>query len=60
MDQQYSILNGLEPDDELPEYLKSEIVSEIDAVRSSIVIVNHFTKNLIDSLTTCISLAHYG
>lgn len=51
-----SILSQIVPDEDIPVLLKGAILSEIDTVRSSIVVVNHFTENLVKSIATCMSL----
>ena len=49
------VFKGLEPDAEVPEYLKNALISEIDLVRDTIQIVELFTDSLFSTALLCTS-----
>ena len=51
-----SVFKELEPEEKLPEYLKTAIVSEVDTIRNSMLIVSHFTEHFINTVTACLSI----
>ncbi len=49
------IFKELEPDAEVPAYLKNALVSEIDIIRDTMHIVELFTDNLFNTALMCVS-----
>lgn len=45
----------LESGEEVPEYLKKALVSEVDTIRNTMQIISHFTENLINTVTVAMS-----
>lgn len=52
-----TIFKELEAEVKVPEYLKTALVSEVDAIRNSMQVVTHFTEHFLNALTICISFA---
>lgn len=50
-----SIFKELESEEQVPEYLKRALVSEVDTIRNSMQVVSHFTEHFLGALTICIS-----
>ena len=51
-----SVFKELEPDDQVPDYLKLALVAEVDTIRNSMQIVSHFTEHLLSAATVCLSI----
>ena len=49
------VFKELEPDAEVPAYLKNALVSEIDLIRDTMQIVELFTDGLFSTALLCIS-----
>ncbi|GHB71372.1 hypothetical protein [Persicitalea jodogahamensis] len=49
------IFKELEPNAEVPAYLKNALVSEIDLIRDTIQIVELFTESLFSTALLCVS-----
>lgn len=49
------VFKELEPDAEVPAYLKNALVSEIDLIRDTMHIVELFTDSLFSTALLCIS-----
>jgi hypothetical protein len=46
-----SVFKDLEPDDEVPEYLKHALVAEVDTIRNTMQIVTLFTEHFLSAIT---------
>ncbi|TDE12386.1 hypothetical protein [Dyadobacter psychrotolerans] len=46
-----SVFKELEPDDQVPEYLKHALVAEVDTIRNTMHVVTHFTEHFLTALT---------
>ncbi|CAG5008761.1 hypothetical protein DYBT9275_04352 [Dyadobacter sp. CECT 9275] len=51
-----SVFKELEPEEKLPEYLKAALVSEVDTIRNSMLVVTHFTEHFFSAVTACLSV----
>jgi len=49
------VFKELEPDAEVPAYLKNALISEIDLIRDTIQIVELFTDSLLSTALLCTS-----
>lgn len=52
-----SVFKELEPDSQVPDYLKHALVAEVDTIRNTMQIVTHFTEHFLTALTVGLSLA---
>lgn len=50
-----SVLKELEPTDEVPEYLKRALLSEVDTIRDTMTVVTHFTEHFLNALAVSLS-----
>ena len=50
-----TVFKELESDAEVPQYLKTALVSEVDTIRNSMQVVSHFTEYLLKTMSVCIS-----
>lgn len=53
-----AIFKELESNEQVPEYLKTALVSEVDTIRNSMQVVTHFTEYFLKTLITCFSVAN--
>jgi len=51
----HDVFSKLEPNVEVPEYLKNALISEIDFIRDTIQIVELFTDSLFSTALLCVS-----
>lgn len=51
------VFKGLEPDEQVPNYLKHALVSEIDFIRDAIQVVTLYTNGLFSTALMCLSEA---
>jgi hypothetical protein len=51
-----TVLKDLESTDEVPAYLKRALVSEVNAIRDTMHIVEHFTEHFINALVVSLSI----
>ncbi|PWJ60134.1 hypothetical protein CLV98_101310 [Dyadobacter jejuensis] len=49
------IFKEIAPDEKVPEYLKTALVSEVNTIRDAMHILNHFTENFLGSFVALIS-----
>jgi hypothetical protein len=56
MDTGNSIFKALESDTEVPTYLKTALVSEMDMIRNSMQIVTHFTEHFLTASTLVMAM----
>lgn len=50
-----SVFKELEPDNEVPEYLKQALVSEVDTIRNTMHVVTLFTEHFLSAITIGLS-----
>lgn len=50
-----SVLKELEPTDEVPEYLKRALISEVNSIRDTMTVVTHFTEHFLSALAVSLS-----
>ena len=58
METRNTIFKELESNEQVPEYLKTALVSEVDTIRNSMQVVSHFTEYFLNTLITCFSVAN--
>lgn len=51
-----TIFKGLESTDEVPAYLKRALVSEVNTIRDTMHIVEHFTEHFLNTLVVSLSI----
>ena len=49
-------LKDLEPTDEVPAYLKRALISEVNTIRDTMHVVEHFTEHFLNTLVASISI----
>ncbi|WP_025762869.1 hypothetical protein [Dyadobacter tibetensis] len=49
------IFKEIAPDAKVPEYLKNALVSEVNAIRDAMQILNHFTENYLNTFVAVLS-----
>ena len=52
-----SVFKELEPDNQVPDYLKSALVAEMDTIRNTMQLVTHFTEHFLTALTIGLAFA---
>lgn len=52
-----SAFKDLEPTDEVPAYLKNALISEVDTIRDTMQIVEHFTDNFLNAILVSLSIS---
>jgi len=50
-----SVFKELEPDNEVPEYLKHALVAEVDTIRNTMQVVTLFTEHFLSAITIGLS-----
>jgi hypothetical protein len=50
-----SVFKELEPNNEVPEYLKHALVAEVDTIRNTMQVVSLFTEHLLSAITIGLS-----
>jgi len=50
-----SVLKELESTEEVPEYLKRALVSEVNTIRDTMNVVTHFTEHFLNALAISLS-----
>lgn len=50
------VLKDLEPTDEVPAYLKRALVSEVNTIRDTMNVVEHFTEHFLSALVVSLSI----
>jgi len=51
-----SVLKDLEPTEEVPDYLKRALVSEVNTIRDTMSVVTHFTEHFLGALVVSLSV----
>lgn len=51
-----TVFKELESNEQVPEYLRKALVSEVDTIRDSMQVVTHFTEFFLKTLITCFSV----
>lgn len=50
-----TVFKELEPNDQVPEYLKRAIVAEVDTIRNSMEVITLFTEHFLTAITVAVS-----
>jgi hypothetical protein len=51
-----TVFKELESTDEVPEYLKRALVSEVNTIRDTMHVIEHFTEHFLNTLVVSLSI----